>query len=123
MRIEEGKFYRAANGGKVGPVSCCAGSKYPFEAPFNGADPARYRPDGSCPYLPERDVVALWSEGPVRTVQRIIPGTYDGVVVESAHVSKVFVRLANQDAGFTAHELDRAAAVLTALAGALRDAS
>ena len=55
------------------------------------------------------------------TRQEIVPGTYDGVVVESAHVSKVFVRLANQDAGFTEGELDRAAAVLTALAGALRD--
>lgn len=61
-------------------------------------------------------------EGPVRTVtrQEIIPGTYDGVVIKGYSVPGwVIVEIGEQR--MTADQLDRAAAVLTALAGALRD--
>lgn len=61
-------------------------------------------------------------EGPVRTVTRreIIPGTYDGVGIKDYSVPEwVIVEIGEQR--MTADELDRAAAVLTALAGALRD--
>lgn len=67
--------------------------------------------------------VRVPNTGPVRTVtrQEIIPGTYDGVVVMGVdpggelHVSLIPMATRDPD------RLERAAAVLTALAGALRD--
>lgn len=73
-------------------------------------------------------VLELIQDGPVRTVQRIIPGTYDGVEVGSevtGHPQReVMVRIAPDHGPMVCMDhtaLTNAAAVLTALAGALRD--
>lgn len=67
----------------------------------------------------------LISESPVRTVtrQEIVPGTYDGVNVMLPDDVVDHVRVALFLRAPSADQLERAAAVLTALAGALRDAS
>ena len=66
------------------------------------------------------DLVAEWTEGPIRTVTRreIMPGTYGLVTVDP---SGAYVRLGLVREIFTADELDAAAAVLTQLAEALRN--
>lgn len=120
MRIEQGKYYRTRNGRKVGPM---ARHEYGWTADdgfrIYDADGKRVLGFGT----PEpTDLVAEWAdEGPVRTVtrQEIIPGTYDGVKVgeriENFVSVEFHVLLADAD------QIERAAAVLTALAGALRD--
>lgn len=63
----------------------------------------------------------LVSDSPVRTVtrQEIIPGTYDGVRVGDPFRNGVTVEI--ERAHMDPDRLTRAASVLTALAGALRD--
>jgi hypothetical protein len=123
MRIEEGKYYRTRDGRKVGPLRATDNGHWPMEC-----DGTWWRADGeSCEgsmarMYPENDIVAEWTdEGPVRTVtrQEIIPGTYDGVCVRPLPGRKVDVSL--EGCVYNADQLERAAAVLTALAGALRD--
>lgn len=124
MRIEEGKYYRTRDGRKVGPAKKLYGGRFEFD----GAHSHCHASDGK--YLgrdSSLDIVAEWTEGPVRTVQQIVPGTYDGVGVGSevtGHPQReVMVRIATDHGPMVcmdADALDRAAAVLTALAGALR---
>lgn len=132
MKIIVGETYRSARGEKIGPVEHWAGNT---DRVRNGPkiDGRYWFMDGTGGgYAKGNDLVAVWSEGPVRTVSRqeIIPGTYDGVVVgrqieepdcdspDLAHVHKILVTLSGYK---KASQLERAAAVLTALAGALRD--
>lgn len=90
-----------------------------------GADRVWYRDRDEDIVHGDINAFELISKGPIRTVtrQEIIPGTYDGVVVMGVdpggelHVSLIPMATRDPD------RLDRAAAVLTALAGALRDAS
>jgi hypothetical protein len=94
------------------------------------ADMNRERPDYLQAYVDRRGCVThcptenFEPVGPVRTVtrQEIIPGTYDGVRVgePGADNGAVWVEIVYDR--FDAATLTRAAAVLTALAGALRDA-
>jgi hypothetical protein len=100
------------------------------------ADMNRERPDYLQAYVDRRGRVThcptenFEPVGPVRTVtrQEIIPGTYDGVSVQRyAKDPSGVIRVSlfahdEMHRKMTADELDRAAAVLTALAGALRDA-
>lgn len=73
------------------------------------------------PYKAKR--FKLVSGSPVRTVtrQEIIPGTYDGVRVGPPGEGAKTVPVDMVWGYYTADSLTRAAAVLTALAGALRD--
>jgi hypothetical protein len=81
------------------------------------------------PNVPWSVLELVSNTGPVRTVtrQEIIPGTYDGVSVQRyAKDPSGVIRVSlfahdEMHRKMTAAELDRAAAVLTALAGALRD--
>jgi hypothetical protein len=73
-----------------------------------------------CHYRFRESEMELIQDSPVRTVtrQEIIPGTYDGVKVGERMPNEVWVGLSGC---MNADQLERAAAVLTALAGALRD--
>lgn len=123
MRIEEGKFYRDANGAKQGPLHKYDNfDEYMWSVPelINvwWSKEGKAQPGMDCV-----DLVAEWTdEGPVRTVQRIVPGTYDGVIVKG-FAAPEWVILEVGERLMTADSLERAAAVLTALAGALRDGS
>jgi hypothetical protein len=77
--------------------------------------------DGVKGIIAENEFRPVSDEGPVRTVtrQEIISGTYDGVVVSYEHDHRLTVHFMVERP--SADTLDRAAAVLTALAGALRD--
>lgn len=119
MRIEEGKHYRTRDGRKVGPMALFG----PLWG--TGDEPRGWYEDGRRSVIVEdpRDLISEWTdEGPVRTVtrQEITPGTYDGVVV-MANLDPYSVNVAIIPTHMNADELERAAAVLTALAGALRD--
>lgn len=61
--------------------------------------------------------------GPVveRTVREIVPGTYDGVYISYEALPAGSAPWVSFEGVFTADQLTRAAAVLTAIAGALRD--
>lgn len=92
------------------------------------ADMNRERPDYLQAYVDRRGRVThcpaenFEPVGPIRTVTReeIIPGTYDGVVVSYEHDHRLTVHFMVERP--SPDSLTRAAAVLTALAGALRDA-
>jgi hypothetical protein len=125
MRIEEGKYYRAANGEKIGPMmglglACLRGV---FR--HRGNDGLLWGEDGVCLRSAEIEdtspynLVAEWEEGPVR--QEIIPGMYDGVRVGPPRDGAKTVPVDMVWGYYSADSLTRAAAVLTALAGALRD--
>lgn len=140
MKIEEGKFYRTRDGRKVGPMEVGGlVGEWDFEADVDGQRTidgtyCAWRADGSFDPLdrktPHRlDLISEWSDGPVRTItrQEIVPGTYDGVEVGSevtGHPQReVMVRIAIDHGPMVcmnADQLERAAAVLTALADALK---
>lgn len=127
MRIEVGEYYMTAGGQKVGPMELWSESvEHPFRVAglthhfTSGGD--LWRVDGTSDYCGKSgQIVAIWTEGPIRTVtrQEIIPGTYDGVVVSYEHDHRLTVSFMVERPSSDA--LTRAVAVLTALAGALRD--
>lgn len=105
--------------------SAWAGRELTLKRPESGGEgwevPTWSTVEQDCYYRFRESEMEPVAEGPVRTVtrQEIIPGTHDGVVVRVHDESSVYVEYCG--AAKTADQLERAAAVLTALAGALRD--
>lgn len=68
MQIEAGKFYRARDGQKVGPMRSTK-ENYPWAGPLtneeNRADCAGFNDDGSCPHISQYDLIAEWTDEPV----------------------------------------------------------
>lgn len=122
VKPEVGGTYITADGEKVGPMEAPAPNMWAENvhvvfgrrAWYAGGN---YHRGGSH----RSDIVAVAQPSPVRTVtrQEIIPGTYDGVCVRPLPGRNVDVSL--EGYVYNADALERAAAVLTALAGALRD--
>lgn len=130
MRLEEGKYYRTRDGRKVGPAHS-ADRKYKGQDAFevDGPHVSIHLADGTyagrnCPDL---DLIAEWTEGPVRTVTRreVVPGVYGRLSVTKSSIDgEVGVRIKPTVKGdvtpsLTSAELKAAAAVLLELAGAL----
>lgn len=126
MRIEEGQVVEVCSdrskgwthgfnkGSKITLVKRLPDDGGPFAGEWDAVSSSGY--EGLIAEKDFRSVV----EGPVRTVtrQEIIPGTYDGVTIHDP--GSKYVRVVVNEA--MDHEaLTRAAAVLTALAEALRD--
>ena len=135
MQIEVGKTYRARNGSKVGPMQPAQSEGYDFYG-SDGENDRVFQKDGrhgasNIRPDPTMDLIAEWTDGPVRTVTRreVVAGSYGRVRVgrvvdvpdcnnpDVPHASRV--SLAMDDAEYTAAELKAAAAVLLELAGAL----
>lgn len=117
MKIEDGKYYKTRDGRKVGPLQ--ATPYYP-DYPWTVDDGAlMYNSEGRriTEYAGD-DLIAEWTDGPVRTVTRreVVPGPYGRVWVGEVRGKEIGVALngmVSQD------ELKAAAAVLLELAGAL----
>lgn len=124
MKLEAGKSYRSRSGDRIGPITAFGGyfecDGWHFASDGTSSVEGRLpRPSGQDWRAP-RDLVAEWSEGPVRTVTRkeIVYGVFDSVLVnetgaggtlESVEVLKVR----------TPSELRAAAATLIEIADAL----
>ena len=121
MKLEHGKTYRNSNGEKIGPLEKYGARDRFRERPYDG----RYWcEDGAANTNAQYDLIAEWTEGPVRTVTRreVVPGVY-GPDISVGEVGcsgrKVVVYMPN--VFYDAAELKAAAAVLLELAGALSD--
>lgn len=130
MRLEEGKYYRTRDGRKAGPVRRIDGE-------WNAANAQdgnwRYDDDGGLTNFggDDLDLIAEWTEGPVRTVTRreVVEGVYGRLKVNQTYATEPSVgiklvdrngkELGESGAGMTSTELKAAAAVLLELAGAL----
>lgn len=75
-----GRFGKTRDGRKVGPILETKNSRWPFEGELEGSDPAFYNADGSCPYLPRRNLVAEWVE-PVTEKPWTLADALDGQTV------------------------------------------
>lgn len=104
MLIEEGKFYRTAEGLKAGPVERSTQSGYFWTAKV-GSEIRIYFENGRhggshTPNKPGLDLVALWTDGPVRevvtTTREIVPGVYDRLEVQASTPHEVSIRLASR---------------------------
>lgn len=134
LTLEVGKDYKARNGQKVALSQRAYVSSVPYAFIGTSENGVRrvYQVDGehgvgSFTNEPEWDIVAEWSEGPVRTVtvttRRIVPGVYGrlevgGVVDGRVHV---LIQKGEYTHRLTADELDSLAMVASQLAEALRD--
>lgn len=135
MKIEEGRYYKTRDGRKVGPVTIDISEKESLrvraphlEAGFVAAwfeDGRFYEKPGST-----YDIVALWNEGPVRTVTRkeIVPGEYGHILVDRTANDGSLVLLGFKSTGgiypqvrsyFTSTELTAAIETLTTIRDAL----
>lgn len=129
MIVQEGKFYKTRDGRKVGPARLHShtygywdlGKEFDAFHEANGS----YFPGGAD--ISPDDLIAEWTEGPVRTVTRreVVEGRYACVdvghvidVSDASPVRKVAVALYGYR---SSAELKAAAAVLLELAGALDD--
>lgn len=121
MQIEEGKYYRTANGDRLGPANVAYGGRFEFSGPHthcHGADGKYIGHDRGL------DLVAEWTDGPVRTetvtTRRIVPGVYGRLRVnDEGKVGRVGLWLEGHYLNAT--ELDDLAMVASQLAEALRD--
>lgn len=122
MKIEAGKYYKTRDGRKVGPA-------YKTDWPSKDCAWAvhsmwLYRDDGTCGSNESSDdLIAEWTDGPVRTVTRreVVEGVY-GIVRVDTHRDQVVISIDPSDGhNPSAAELKAAAAVLLELAGALDD--
>lgn len=132
MKIEAGKCYKTRDGRKVGPMdrwpSDDAWQSLQQDRPLRGG---LWNIDGTALYagsFDSPDLIAEWTEGPVRTVTRtvteIVPGEYSYVEVGEIEGNERVPVAIGPCAGLipmTASELKAAAAVLLELAGALSD--
>lgn len=131
MRLEDGKFYRTRGGRKVGPLKYVDGRNLKwFEGHLEGEDRV-FRLNGVHDFGDrDLDLIAEWTDGPVRTFTRreVVAGQYAdvdvGAVVEIPDCDNPDVppvrKVAVAYAGFrSSTELKAAAAVLLELAGAL----
>ena len=122
VTIREGGYYKTRDGRKVGPMMATEGidiDKWPWFSNTYGYHAVG--PQGeSCILSHDDDLIAEWTDGPVRTVTRtvteIVPGNY-GIVMVYMVGKSVRTEFNRSDAGPA--ELKAAAAVLLELAGAL----
>jgi hypothetical protein len=87
MRVEEGKYYRTRDGGKVGPMGdggTAFDNNQPVLSARHGKHVSLWRLDGSHLFGKTHiDIVAEANTGPVRTVTRkeIVPGEYGKLLI------------------------------------------
>lgn len=65
LKIEAGKFYETRDGRKVGPMRSSGRADWPFIGRQAVNEDAFYNADGTCPYLPNDDLIAEWIDEPV----------------------------------------------------------
>lgn len=128
MRIEAGKTYKTRDGCKAGPMrSENDGLWFRGDVAYpNGigrviSRDRVWRPDGVHDFaIRDLDLIAEWSDGPVRTVTRkeIVPGTYGLVEIAHEAAEGVSVWLPRNKL-WNAAELRAAAATFIELADAL----
>lgn len=127
MIVQEGRTYLEVNGSKVGPMK--GGSFKWVDGKGQGGD-AEWSNDGKVWCAgPEGygDLIAEWTEGPVRTVTRtvtettITPGTYARITVNDEGKAGMVGLWLNSGHYFSPSDLRAAAAVLLELAGALEE--
>lgn len=136
MKIESGKFYRTRDGRKVGPIVRHNSDDFTEE---HDRGQLLWRADGLRYFRYNRgptDLVAEWTDGPVREVTRIVPGVYGRIKVIEAEpgtepeFGSICIQLVNRNgrvhgerdpdpALMTPDELRAAAAVLIEIADAL----
>lgn len=140
MKIKAGKSYRTVKGEKadVAEHHPDSGRRFPFRGVsgggVSGGGVLWWDENGNSLIDGDHDIVAEWTDaepvppcggevptGPTRTVTRleVVPGVYDGVVVGDR--TENFVSVEFQILLADADQLERAAAVLTELAKAVRD--
>lgn len=127
MKIEEGKFYRTRDGQKIGPMQSnwCDDRCWPFVC-RPAHDRMYWRRDGeACAgnvnnMRPDLDLVAEWTESPVRTVTRkeIVFGVFGKVMVNEGPTKGTFNSVSMAPTK-DPDELRAAAATLTEIAEAL----
>lgn len=129
MKIEAGKFYRTRDGRKVGPAEPSgSGGRFEFRGPWCYAHEEDGRYFGRKESERVLDIVAEWSDGPVREVvttrREIVPGVYDRLEVVDSDQDRVHLRLAarggialasNSTHVLSRDELDQLITNLTAL--------
>lgn len=131
MIVQEGKYYKTRDGRKVGPAYS-ADRKYGGQDAFevDGPHASVHLADGTYagPNCPDLDLIAEWTDGPVRTVTRtveekqVVDGQYgvlhikqfDNTCFLLSFDGETWVRMDKSGSG-------AAAAVLLELAGALTD--
>ncbi|MEV4606153.1 hypothetical protein MRBLMR1_001093 [Neorhizobium sp. LMR1-1-1.1] len=69
LSIEAGKFYKTRDGRKVGPMEKIDYT-WPFLGAAEGSSKAYYNADGSCPYIPEDDLIAEWVDEPAARIAK-----------------------------------------------------
>lgn len=132
MWIEEGKYYRTRDGRKVGPANVAYGGRFEFSGPHthcHGADGKYFGHDRGL------DLVAEWTEGPIRTetvtVRRLEPGVYGRLSVAEDTAPYVSIALTSPDGtevieryrrSFSAPELRELARVALEIAEYLENA-
>ena len=62
LKIEAGRYYKTRDGRKVGPMKTSRMPKWPFEGGAVGEGDAWYNADGTCPHIPDDDLIAEWQE-------------------------------------------------------------
>lgn len=124
MRVETGKTYRTRDGRKVGPMGQTewSGGKELIAGPDSFGSRRLWWIDGrgNAGYETPEDLVAEWTDGPVRTVTRreVVPGVY-GVVLVNEKGDGSGLESIYTTPTLDPDELRAAAAVLLELAGAL----
>lgn len=131
MEIVEGRTYKSSTGEKIGPMVWEGRWFYVEDKLGCWLRDGSYQDHWTRQHL--GDLIAEWTDGPVRTVTRreVVAGSYGhvrvGRVVNIPDCTNpdipptVVVSLAMDDAEYSAGELRAAAAVLLELAGALSD--
>lgn len=127
MEIEVWKRYRTRGGRKVGPMRSDASFGEPafIEAEGDGRGWSLSGRAIGVEHGADEDLIAEWTDGPVRTVTRreVVEGVYAHVAVCPHEPGTVLVGFAHPHdqhlRAMTAPELKAAAAVLLELAGAL----
>jgi hypothetical protein len=124
MKIEAGKYYRTRDGRKVGPMVRTA-SKVKNRAWDDGSN-VGWTEHGAefNTMLSRNDIIAEWTEGPVREVTRkeIVTGVYGRVMVSKSktHASDICVELTGGIA-FSRAELTAAIDTLTQIRDAMQE--
>lgn len=140
MKIEEGKFYRTRDGRKVGPMRGLTDRELStYTSRWVWMDGSRLITapwDDAGTFSPYReskeDLIAEWTDGPVREVTRkeIVGGTYGRIWFDREIGSHIQIDLVNtagkrQDESrshlWSLEELRAAASTLTAIADALEE--
>ena len=124
MQIEAGKYYRTRDGRKVGPLAERYHPEFQLQGGMEEFGATAWRKNGTNIYSQDMDLIAEWTDGPVRTetvtTRRIVPGVYGRLRVFEG-VEGIAYELAG-NCYLTATELDDLAMVASQLAEALRDA-